>query len=426
MIQPKRIFRFFLILSLVALVVVPIAAQDEEVPGGPITWNSYTSEEPERQFDQDVITMWLGDHAEAPVIYSNINHEDFKQALRAYLVANPAPDVLNWFAGNRARFFIDQGQILDISDVWEESGFVDSYPAGFQAMSSVDGNFYFLPTSYYSWGIYYRPSLFEAAGIEAVPETWDDLLAACDTFNEAGLIPITIGTRFRWTWAGWFDYINMRLNGPEFHIDLMLLNESYTDERVKAVFEKWEELFDHNCFIEDPAAYSWQEALDPMIQGDAAMYLIGDFMRGAFPDDLEEDLDFFQFPIIDPDVPIGEDAPTDGYFIAANARNPEGAKAFLAFLGSAEVQQLLVDNVGRLPTNSDADTSNLDRFQQKGVQMLGDADYIAQFYDRDTTPPMADVGMDGFMAFYDNPADIDSILEDLEAERVRLVEEGQE
>jgi ABC-type glycerol-3-phosphate transport system substrate-binding protein len=128
------------------------------------------------------------------------------------------------------------------------------------------------------------------------PQNWDELLGACDALNEQGIVPITIGTKYRWTAAGWFDYLNMRINGPQFHIDLMLLNESYTDERVMAVFDAWNELFEHNCFIEDPAAYSWQEALDFMVQGDAAMYLIGDFVRDSYPDEQEDDLDFFQFP----------------------------------------------------------------------------------------------------------------------------------
>jgi len=100
----------------------------------------------------------------------------------------------------------------------------------------VDGKQYFLPTSYYWWAVYYRPSLFEQAGITKVPETWKSVLGACDTLNAAGITPITIGTRYPWTAAAWFDYLNMRINGPQFHIDLMLLKESYTDERVKAVF----------------------------------------------------------------------------------------------------------------------------------------------------------------------------------------------
>ncbi len=417
-----RFTRLGVLLVAVMLVAVvwPVLAQGG---AGPITYNSNQSDPAPRAFDEEIVAMWNERHPDTPVLHSTIAHEDFKQALRAYLTAQPAPDVLTWFAGNRVRFFIERGLVADITDVWEENGWVDTYPPGFQAVSQVDGRYYFLPGWYYWWGIYYRPSLFEAAGIESEPQTWDDLLAACDALNEAGIAPITIGTKFRWTAAGWFDYINMRVNGPEFHINLMSLDESYTDDRVRAVFDRWNELFDHNCFIEDPAAYSWQEAVDFMVQGDAAMYLIGDFIRDSYPDEMEDDLDFFQFPIINPDVPIGEDAPTDGWFMAANARNPEGARQFLGFLGSAEVQQMAFEELGRLPVNTEVDISNADRFQQEGIAMLQSADYIAQFYDRDTTPPMADAGMDAFMAFWDNPDDIDSILTNLDAERVRLAEE---
>ncbi|NLF78762.1 MAG: carbohydrate ABC transporter substrate-binding protein, partial [Chloroflexi bacterium] len=229
-----------------------------------------------------------------------------------------------------------------------------------------------------------------------------------------------------WTAAAWFDYLNMRINGPEFHINLMLLKESYTDERVKAVFEYWQQLFDHNCFIEDAAAYAWQEALTPMTEGTAAMYLMGQFILDSYPDELEEDLDFFRFPIIDPAVPVGEDAPTDGYFMAAGARNLEGGKEFLAFIGSQEMQQKAFDELGRLPTRVDVDVSGASPATQKGIALIQEADYVAQFYDRDTTAPMAEAGLNGFAQFWSDPSSIDQILEDLEAERLRILEETAE
>ena len=391
-----------------------------------ITYNSMHGDPIPRAFDEEIVAMWNEAHPLMPVEHSIIAHEDFKQAIRAYLTAQPAPDVLTWFAGERARFFIDRGLIADISDVFAEYGFNEAYAPGFVALATVDGNQYFLPTSYYWWAVYYRPSIFEQAGITEVPETWDDFLAACDTLNAAGITPITIGTRYPWTAAAWFDYLNMRVNGPEFHIDLMLLKESYTDERVKAVFEYWQQLFDHNCFIEDAAAYAWQDAVSPMAEGTAAMYLMGQFIVDSYPDELEEDLDFFRFPIIDPDVPIGEDAPTDGYFLAAGARNLEGGKEFLAYIGSQEIQQKAFDELGRLPTRVDVDVSGASPATQKGIELIQTADYVAQFYDRDTTAPMAEAGLDGFSRFWSDPSSIDQILEDLEAERLRILEETAE
>ena len=76
------------------------------------------------------------------------------------------------------------------------------------------------------------------------------------------------------------------------------------------------------------------------------------------------------FPIINPDVPIGEDAPTNGYFMAARARNPEGGLAFLAYLGSREVQQKAFDELGRLPTRTDVDVSQASPATLKGIEAL--------------------------------------------------------
>jgi len=413
---------------LLTLLVVVVLAAPSAIAQGPeyITYNSMHGDPIPRAFDQETVAMWNEANPLMPVEHSIIAHEDFKQAIRAYLTAEPAPDVLTWFAGERARFFIDKGLIADISDVFAEKGFNEAYAPGFVALASVEGKQYFLPTSYYWWAVYYVPSVFEKAGITQVPQTWDEFLGACDTLNAAGITPITIGTRYPWTAAAWFDYLNMRINGPEFHINLMLLKESYTDERVKAVFEYWQQLFDHNCFIEDAAAYAWQEALTPMTEGTAAMYLMGQFILDSYPDELEEDLDFFRFPIIDPAVPVGEDAPTDGYFMAAGARNLEGGKEFLAFIGSQEMQQKAFDELGRLPTRVDVDVSGASPATQKGIALIQEADYVAQFYDRDTTAPMAEAGLNGFAQFWSDPSSIDQILEDLEAERLRILEETAE
>jgi multiple sugar transport system substrate-binding protein/raffinose/stachyose/melibiose transport system substrate-binding protein len=386
-----------------------------------LIYNSMHGDPDPRAADEEIVKMFMEANPDIEVVHSIVAHEDFKQAIRAYLTASTPPDVMTWFAGNRARFFIDNGQIMDISDVWESEGWNESYPKGFQALSTVDGKQYFLPTSWYWWAVYYRVSIFEELGLEP-PETWDEFLAVNETLKENGYTPLAIGTKYRWTAAAWFDYLNMRINGPQFHIDLMLGKESYDDPRVAKVFEYWRVLLDNGYFLEDAAAYSWSEALEPFIAGEAAMYLMGDFIRDSLPDEIEADVDFFRFPIIDPSMPIGEDAPTDGYFLAANATNVEAAKKFLAYLGSVEVQTYNAEKLGRLPTNSGVDRSMFTDTQQKGMELIDGADFVAQFYDRDTTPEMADEGMNAFMAFWDDPDSIDVLLADLELARKEIFE----
>ncbi len=424
----KKVLALVVVLAL--LTIGLSAASQPTVAQMKIVYNSYASDPIPRAYTESVVAAWNEANPNMPVELNIINHEDFKQAIRTYLVADPAPDVLDWFAGNRAQFFISRGLIADFSDVWEAEGWDAVYPAGFKALATVDGKQYFLPNNYYWWALYFRPSILKEAGLEP-PQTWDDLLNACRVLNDRGIIPITIGTKAPWPAAAWFDYINMRLNGPQFHLDLMLLKESYTDPRVKATFMKWKELFDNKCYIQNSAALEWGDALTPMAQGKAAMYLMGGFitdswqLAAAGDAELQADLDFVRFPIIDSMMPIGEDAPTDGVFLAARGGNLEMAKKFLAYLGSREVAQRGVDELGRLPVRTDVSTERFTDAQKKGISLIQSADMVLQFYDRDTTPEMAERGLNAFASFFADPseANIDALLADLEETRARLAAE---
>ena len=72
----------------------------------------------------------------------------------------------------------------------------------------------------------------------------------------------------------------------------------------------------------------------------------------------------------------------------------------------------------QLPPHSDA-TPLDDPFLNAGAEVLANS-LTAQFYDRDTTPEMAKVGMQGFQDFMLNPGDMMEILEELEEERQRI------
>lgn len=215
----------------------------------------------------------------------------------------------------------------------------------------------------------------------------------------------------------------MRENGPKFHIDLMDGEESYASEEVKNAFGRWKELLDKDAFIPQPEAYAWQDAVRPLVQGDAAMYLMGRFIYDEFPDDQQDDLDFFRFPVINEGVGLGEDAPSDGYFASAKAPNPEGAKALLSYFGSAESQTMNVEEGGDPGVHPDVSLDLYDDVTKRTVEMLQESDYIAQFYDRDTHPDLAERGMSSFVEFWNNPDDLDGILDRLDEERKRVYEQ---
>ena len=100
---------------------------------------------------------------------------------------------------------------------------------------------------------------------------------------------------------------------------------------------------------------------------------MGNFSVAAFRDGglTDDQLDFYQFPVINPDVDYAEDAPTDTFHIASGAQNVEAAKAFLLYVTSPEVQTAINagDALGQLPVNANASVSD-DKFIQQGFDML--------------------------------------------------------
>ncbi len=423
--------RFVVLILVVAIALVAVnAASPTLAQGKKIVFNSFSSDPTPRAFEEKTVKMWNDKNKDLPVELNIVNHEDFKQAIRTYLVASPPPDIMTWFAGNRARFFINKGLIADVTDVWNAEGWDKVYPPAIKGLGSSGGKVYFLPNNYYWWALYFRPSILKDAKVEA-PKTWEDLLKVCDALVAKNITPIAIGTKFVWPAAAWFDYINMRLNGPEFHINLMDLKEKYTDPKVKAVFMKWKELFDHKCFMKDSAAFDWNDAVTPFVKGEAAMYFMGGFITDTWnpatkdKPDLQKDLDFTRFPIIDAKQKIGEDAPADGWFLSAKAPNMDGAKKFLAWMGGKEYQQLAVDEMKRLPTRTDISTEKFTDAQKQGLDLLQKSDVLAQFFDRDTTPEMYEKAFLAFAAFYAEPTEktVDTWLKDLEDLRAKLAAE---
>ena len=416
----KRLILALLILGLVSALCFANGDAEAKMETRQLVINSNLSDPAPKAAFAEVVAAFEEENPDIEVTLNTFDHEAYKTAIRNFLASDP-PDVCLWFAGNRMKFFVDEGLFADVSDVWSSEDLSDSMSATKSALT-VDGKQYGVPWGYYQWGIYYRADIFEELGI-GIPKTWEDFLEAGETLKAAGITPITIGTKYLWTAAGWFDYLNLRINGIEKHMELMLGDRSYDDPMLDEVFDTWADLINRGFFLKNHATYSWQEAQAPLINGDAAMYLIGNFMM---PDmvsaGIGDKMGFFQFPIIKPTLGVYEDAPMDTYHIPAGAKNMDEAKAFLAFVARPDIQAQFAYATGNIPPNKYAEPPT-DPFTQKGFEMLGAADGLAQFYDRDTNPEMASVGMQGFQEFMVYPEREELARQKMEEKRASVFDQ---
>lgn len=377
-----------------------------------------TSNPAPRATFEGIIAQFDEMHPDLNIETTIIDRDGYKTQIRNFLTANP-PDVATWYAGNRMLPYVNTGLFEDVSDLWQ--GDLAEQLASTKTALTIDGKQWGVPYTYYQWGMYYRKDIFDKLGLSE-PKTWAEEKANCQKIIDSGAKCYTIGTKFLWTAAGWFDYLNLRTNGYEFHMDLTAGKIPWTDDRVKATMANWRELIDMGAFIDDHTAYSWQEAIPFLVDGRAAAYLMGNFavdpIKAAGLTD--DQLDFYQFPLITEGIPMAEEAPTDTLHIPSGASNKEAARAFLQFVVTPEVQTSMNASLGQLPVNNQASVNTDDKFVQQGFEMLNGASALAQFFDRDAPAEMAKVGMEGFQEFMVRPDNLDQILQRLEKTRERV------
>ncbi|WP_031484342.1 ABC transporter substrate-binding protein [Streptomyces bicolor] len=356
----------------------------------------------------------------------DVNTKDsntFQEQINSYLQGTP-DDVFTWFAGYRMQFFAAKGLATPIDDVWKTIG--GNFPEAMHKLSKgEDGKYYFVPLYTYPWAIFYRKSVFQEKGYE-VPTTWDDFVALCKQMQKDGIVPIAFGDKDAWPALGTFDQINFRQNGYDFHVELMAGKASWTDAKVRKVFDLWTEILPYHQ--EGATGRTWQDAAQTLASKKAGMYLLGTFVAQQFTDKAAlEDLDFFAFPEIDP--AYGQDtveAPTDGFMMSKSPKNKTEAVNLLEFLGTTEAEDIyLKSDPSVVHAATGADTSSYSALQKKAYDMIAGAKSLTQFMDRDSRPDFTSTVMQpALQKFIRDPKGVDSLLSSIERQKKTIFASG--
>ena len=382
---------------------------------GEVTFGSNASDDVPKKAYESTFAAYKSAAGGGDVKVNTVDHNTFQEQINNYLQGRP-DDVFTWFAGYRMRFFAKKGLVGDVSSVWDKigGGFSDAIK---KASTGDDGKQYFVPIYNYPWAIHYRKSVFESKGYEA-PKTLDELVTLGGQMKKDGLAPLAFADKDGWPAMGTFDYLNMRINGYDFHISLMAGQEAWDGPKVATVFDSWRRLLEVSQT--NSLGRTWQEAAQTLLQKKSGMYLLGTFVGQQFPKTDIDDLDFFPFPEVDSSVGTDAvEAPIDGFMMAKRPKNADGAAKLLEFLGSAPAENAyLATDSNDVAVHKDADTSKYNALQKRASELIGGAKSISQFLDRDADPTFAStVVIPSFQKFIQNPGDAASITKSMEAQK---------
>ncbi|TGQ04778.1 MULTISPECIES: ABC transporter substrate-binding protein [unclassified Mesorhizobium] len=389
---------------------LPALAQPQD-----ITIISNLSNVEQRQILQRLATEFEAKSG-GKIVINNMDHEAHKTAIRSYLVVG-APDICFWFSGNRMKAFVAKGLFDDISDLFARENYKSVLGATTSAVTVGDKQ-YGLPMGGILWGLFYRKDVF-AQHNWTPPKDWKEFLAFGEAAKSANLVPISMGTKELWPAGGWFDHMNLRINGLDKHIALMDGKVQYTDPMLTPVFDKWNDLLKAGFFSPSHSSFGWEQAGAALAQKKAAMMDLGGFVRSAFPEADLPQLAYAPFPEIEPGVARYEDFSVNSIHVPANAKNKQGARDFLAYFYKPENLGAFLAAEGAIPPRNDCPPSH-DPLVNTAVEELKKVVATSQYYDRDTDPDMAQEGMTGLQEFMVKPERREQILGRLEKTRKRI------
>jgi raffinose/stachyose/melibiose transport system substrate-binding protein len=271
------------------------------------------------------------------------------------LSAGDPPDLFQVWPGGEIRDQVENGYLMPLDDAIGDT--ISSVGATVSPWQ-VDGETYAVPFTFGIEGFWYNTDLFEQAGIDAPPETLDELQDAVGKLRDAGITPIAVGAGDKWPAAHWWYQFALHSCSPE-TLKTAAADFDFSDECFIDAGKELEEFIGINPFqdgfLGTPAQTGAGSSAGLVANGQAAMELMGHWNAGVIggltPDEeVPEFLGWFPFPAIegsagDPSATLGGG---DGFGCSAEA--PPECADLLAYIMSEEVQAKFAASGSGIPT----------------------------------------------------------------------------
>jgi raffinose/stachyose/melibiose transport system substrate-binding protein len=295
-----------------------------------------------------------------------------KEALRVSLNTSAAPDLYVMWAGIGLGFFyVSSGGVEPIDSYYEQYGWGDRFLATSLAAAQMDGVYYGAPYAIHAMGLYYSKAAFEDAGIEAEPQTYDELIAANEKLVEAGYTPLSVGGKFGWNTMRLLDSLVEMTCGADLHSSLKALTSNWAEEEcVTAAFSELRRWVDEGWLPENFLGIDPGEAKIPVYQGRAAMLYEGDWLVSVLRADEQnlDEYDFFPFPTGTERLSFF----TEMFFITKASQHKDEAALFVDYFTSPDVQGRYLGPLTTIsPTIGTQVPENWEALNQQWADVMG-------------------------------------------------------
>jgi multiple sugar transport system substrate-binding protein len=312
-------------------------------------WHGINPPENRDIFD-DLVAEFNRDNRDIQVESLYIGQPDGQlPKILAATVSNSPPDLL-WFVAQLTGQLAQFDALLPLEDWLRRSSIEKEIDRAMFASMELDGHIYSIPFATNNTAIFYRPSLFKAAGILRLPETWTELKSAAerltqDTNNDGRVdrhgLSLSLG-KGEWTVFAWLPFI--------FGAGGELINNNnlpnIVNEGTIAALEFGRDLVNNKLAILSAPERGYE--LDNFINGKVAMQVTGPWTLGQLR---STKIDYGVFPIPKLTKKAAVMGGENLFLFKTNSKREKAALRFLEYVLSENFQTQWALKTGYLPIN---------------------------------------------------------------------------
>lgn len=282
--------------------------------------------------EQMLFDSYMEENPNVTIEVEALDDESYKTKFKAYATGGNMPDLVNiWCSPSFLDEVVAAGTLEPLNaDDYADYGFTEGSLDGV----TYDGQIYGLPRNTDVLGFYYNKDMFAQYGVE-VPTTWDELLAAAQVFQDAGISPIAMDGQDKWPLAHFINCMIGTVKGADTYTTMVnsVQNKDYSDpvwkDTVTAASEQASLLFQPGFETTDYAT-----SMNLFMNGQSAMFFMGSWEMSMAPG---FEVGYFTMPDFDGDGQgvIGA-YNGGGYAISSSSTVKEEATALLNYMFEPE------------------------------------------------------------------------------------------
>ena len=355
---------------------------------------------------------------------------DFLPVIRTRLAADNPPQMAIIPRPGFVAELANDGVLVSLDDLGLDADKInENYSDTWTKLTTIDDTVWGVVAKANSKStVWYKPNSFQENGFE-IPKTWADLLEITKQYKAKGKTPWAAGAQGddnSWTLTDWFEQIYARQAGPDKYTQLFETGEvKFNDQSVKDALNEMLKIVNDQYMaggVDTVLGIAFTDSIGRVFGKNpkAEMLYEGGFVGGIAIGETNqslkpgEDIDFFEFPPINPDQNV--DVVGGGDVAAAFVNNEDVAK-LMDYLATPDAGRIWV-STGAIASPNEAvpEDAYPNELVKKEARELKEAKSFL-FDGSDLLPGTLGQNFGTLLQnVIKNPDDMDKLLNDYQAE----------